>query len=91
MADVIEDDVSDSDDSVELVLINPETNLPYDEDDPVIISGTDFRFIKNEAAAKGMTFEQYFTYIIRLAIENSASAKGFTKADFELEKFEDLK
>lgn len=81
----------DTDDTVELVLINPETNLPYDEDDPVVISAEEFRSLKKAAEEKGMTFEEYFTYIIKLAIEHSTDAEKFKRADFELEKFEDLK
>lgn len=71
------------DDTVEIVLVNPETNLPYDDDgDPILIPGNEFRLFQKEAAAKGMTFEQFFAYVIRLAIENSD--KEFKKANFEL-------
>lgn len=80
------------DDNVEIVLVSAETNLPFDtDDDPIIIPGSEFRFLVKKAADKGMTFEEYFVYIIRLAIENFALADDFKKADFELEKFEDLK
>jgi hypothetical protein len=92
MTNEIEDDVSNADESVELALIDPVTNLPYrDEDEPILIPGSDFRILKEEAATKGMTFEQYLVYILRLVIENSASAKEFPKADFELDKFDDLR
>jgi hypothetical protein len=92
MTNEIEDDVTPADEPVELVVINPETNLPYwDKDDPILIPGSDFRILKEEATAKGMTFEEYLRYILKLVIENSASANDFSKADFELDKFEDLK
>jgi len=78
------------DDSVELVLVNPETNLPYDEDDPVVLAKDDFLLLKEEAEAKGMTFEEYLNYILKLVIENASSGKTFKKANFELIELEGL-
>lgn len=78
------------DDSMKLVLVNPETKLPY-EDDPIVLEGDDFRMLKHEAEAKGLSFEQYINYIVKLAITNAAASGSFVKADFELSKFEGLR
>lgn len=89
MAEITDDVTTEAiDDKVEIVLINPQTDLPYDvNEEPIIIPMSEFRILEKEAAAKGMTFEEFFVYIIKLALENSA--KEFTKANFELDKFED--
>lgn len=78
---MIDENAINDDDTVKLILINPETNTPYDEDDPVILTQEEFRYFKETAEEKGMTFDEFFTYIIRLAIEN------LNKGDFPVANF----
>lgn len=76
------------DDNAELILIDPKTDLPYDDGTPIVISGDEFRFMTKEAESRGMTFDEFFSYVIRLVLDNPSNQKDFQKADFGLGKLE---
>jgi len=57
--------MAEIEETFEIVLINPETNEPYDKDDPIVLSKEDYDFIANEAEKKGLTFEEEFLHLVR--------------------------
>ncbi len=57
--------MADSEELIQLILVDPSTNKPFDEDDPIFITQDEFNFIAEGAAERGTTFDEEFSRIIR--------------------------